>query len=60
MPFKFVEMRGPSNLHFRVMADGDDELAGGFVVVDAVDHAATAEGEALASVVLGAAGNRVA
>ena len=60
MPFKFVEMRGPSNLHFRVMADGDDELPGGDVVVDAVDHAPAAKRQTHALVIASATCNRVA
>lgn len=60
MPSKFLQMPGPSTLHFGIMADGDDELAGGFVVIDAVDHAASAERQTLARVVFGAAGHRIA
>ncbi len=41
------------------MTDGDDEVAGGFVVINAVDHAASAEGKALAGVVLRAAGHSI-
>ena len=42
------------------MADRHHELAGGFVVVDAVDHATAAEGEAHAGVIPCAAGHCVA
>jgi len=42
------------------MTDGDDELASGFVVINAVDHATPAERQAHARVIPGAAGNRVA
>jgi len=41
------------------MTDGHDELAGGFVVVNAIDHAATAEGQAHAGIVPGAAGHGI-
>jgi len=42
------------------MTDGHDELAGGFVVVNAIDHAASAEGQTHTAVVPGAAGYRIA
>ena len=42
------------------MADGHDELAGGLVVINAVDHAAAAKRQTLARVVPGAAGHRIA
>ena len=41
------------------MTDGHDELADGFVVIYAVDHAAPAERQTHARVVPGAAGYRI-
>lgn len=49
------------NLHFRrIMADRHDELPVTDVVVDAVDHAPAAKGQAHTFVVPRAAGDRVA
>ncbi len=42
------------------MTDGNDKLPGDFVVVNAVDHATTAEGETHAGIILGAARQRIA
>jgi hypothetical protein len=46
--------------NFRIMTDRHDELAGDFVVINAVDHAASAKRQAHARVILGAAGHRIA
>jgi len=42
------------------MTDRHDELAGGFVVINTVDHAASAEGQAYARVIPRATGHRIA
>jgi hypothetical protein len=42
------------------MADGHDELAGGNVVVNAIDHAPAAEWEADTFVIACATGDRIA
>jgi len=52
-------MPSPSNFDFGIMADGHDELTGGDVMVNAVDHAATAEGQSDAGVIASAAGHSV-
>ena len=48
-----------SLLHFRIMTDGHNKLTHGFIVINAIDHAASAERQTDSCVILKAARHRV-